>query len=330
MNPLNALSPIVITPGEPAGIGPDIVCKLVASWDGHPLVIVACPKVMASRAAALNLPWQIPLYSDTKNVPVSLLPIDCPNAEPIPGVLNVDHASYVLATLEKATQGCLSGQFSALITGPVHKGILCDAGHAFTGHTEWLQTYSQTQTVLMTFLNPIIPCALLTTHLPLKEVVAHITHDRVCNAIHLLHTSMKRYYQLPAPKIGIAGINPHAGEGGHLGDEEQRVLIPAIRACQAQGIACSNPIPADTLFTPPVRREFDAILSIYHDQGLPVIKALAFGKTTQVSFGLPFLRVSVDHGTALSIAGSGKANHNSLALAVKAALALLDIKETIT
>jgi len=319
--------PIAITPGEPAGVGPDIVCDIASSWTGAPLVIVACPELMAQRAKRLGLAWDIPLYQPNQSVPVSLFPVLCSEPSPIPGQLNPAHADYVLTTLSEASDRCLHGEWAALVTGPVHKGVINDAGIPFMGHTEWLQQQTGTTNVLMTFLNPVIPCALLTTHHPLREVTQHITEDRVYQALHLLHKGMQRFLTLESPRLGIAGVNPHAGEGGHLGDEEITILMPAIDRARADGIDCSDPIPADTLFTPPARKPFDAILSMYHDQGLPVIKALAFGQTTQITLGLPFLRVSVDHGTALGLAGTGRANTQSMKSAITHAISMTQHQE---
>lgn len=319
--------PIAITPGEPAGIGPDIICQTLSSWDGPPLVIVACPELMAHRAKQLGIPWDIPLYNPNQPAPVSLFPVVCSQPSPVAGHLNPAHADYVLNTLAEATDRCMHGEWAALVTGPVHKSVINDAGISFMGHTEWLQEHTGTANVLMTFLNPVIPCSLLTTHHPLRDVTRHITEERVYQALHLLHRGMQTYLTLTSPRLGIAGVNPHAGEGGHLGDEEINVLMPAIERARHDGIHCSDPIPADTLFTPPAREPFDAILSMYHDQGLPVIKALAFGETTQVTLGLPFLRVSVDHGTALHLAGTGNARSESLHLAIAHAVRMTHHQE---
>lgn len=310
--------PLVITTGEPAGIGPDVVIQAAQHHTGMPLVIVADPLLLHERAACLGLRADWPLFDAEQSQRISILPIPlCVPCEP--GVLAADNAPYVLRCLEAAARGCLNDTFSALVTGPVHKGIINQAGLPFAGHTELFAALTDTQTVVMTFLTDFCPVGLMTTHLPLREVPDAITEQLVYESARVLLDAMPTYFSNDKPKLAICGLNPHAGEDGHLGREEIDVMAPAIRRLRQEGHLVDGPLSADSLFAPNNRQQYDAILSPYHDQALPVIKALGFGRGTQTTLGLPFLRLSVDHGTALSLAATGQADTGSLRVALEQA-----------
>lgn len=309
------MKPIAITPGEPAGIGPDIVIQAAQEWKGTPLVVIADPLMMQERALSLGLQCDWPLYDENIEYPVSILPVQT-SVGTEAGKLDPDNVAYVLKTIVKGARGCLNGSFSALVTGPVHKGIINEAGYGFTGQTDFLAELTETPDTVMTFLTDFCPVALMTTHLPLRAVPDAITPERIRASVRQLRTGLQRHFGIKNPHIAVAGLNPHAGEDGHLGREEIDVMIPTIQSLQAEGIRLSGPISADGLFSPISRLQYDAILSPYHDQALPVVKALGFGTGVQMSLGLPLLRISVDHGTALTLAGTGRANHHSLLQAI--------------
>ena len=240
-----------------------------------------------------------------------------------PGRLDAGNAGYVLRTLDRAVAGCLTGEFDAMVTGPVQKSVLNDAGYAFTGHTEYLAEKAGGAAPVMMLVADALRVALATTHLPLHAVPAAITMQKLCYVFETVARSLHESFGIEAPRIAVCGLNPHAGEAGHLGREEVEVIVPAIHAARQRGLALHGPLPADTAFTPTMRDRYDAYISMFHDQGLPVLKALGFGHAVNITLGLPFIRTSVDHGTALDVAGTGRADQGSLrsalALAVKLA-----------
>ncbi len=318
---------IVITPGEPAGVGPDLV--LMAATRPWPvqLVAVADPLFLADRARKLGLEVRVRHWSSEISPHVvgrlPVWPVDL--REPAHcGELASANASYVLETLSTAVKGCLGGQFDALVTGPVHKGIINDSGVSFTGHTEYLATLSKSRRVVMLLTAPGLRVALATTHLPLAGVSSAITRDRVEGSLTVLVRELRRRFGFARPRVAICGLNPHAGEGGHLGTEEIEVIAPAMEAIRRQEAAdLIGPLPADTAFTPSRLASVDAVLAMYHDQGLPVLKHIGFGQAVNVTLGLPFVRTSVDHGTALELAGSGSADPGSLFAALETAIQMV-------
>jgi 4-hydroxythreonine-4-phosphate dehydrogenase len=240
-----------------------------------------------------------------------------------PGHLDKRNARYVLGILDRAIDGAVNGEFAAITTAPVHKGIINDAGIAFTGHTEYLAERTNTPVPVMLLASSELRVALATIHLPLKQVSAAITVDSLCTIATILDADLKKWWRIAQPRIAVCGLNPHAGEGGYLGDEETRVIAPAIARLRNQGIQVAGPLPADTVFVPRVLAGYDAVLAMYHDQGLPVIKHASFDRTVNITLGLPILRTSVDHGTALDLAGTGRADSGSLATAISLAIELL-------
>ena len=314
-----ALPRLALTPGEPAGIGPDL-CVMLAQQD-HPwqLVAVADPKLLQQRARQLHLPLDIIAFDSEAQpephragrLPVLPVKLEVPVAA---GRLNVANARYVLATLDAATDGCMSGVFDALVTGPVHKGVINDAGVAFTGHTEYLAARTGGHPVMM-LATEGLRVALVTTHLPLAQVPQAITRETVSRVVEILHGELIRHFGIKAPRILVCGLNPHAGEDGHLGREEIEVITPVLDEFRGHGWRIEGPLPADTLFTPDKLARADAVLAMYHDQGLPVLKHLGFGRAVNITLGLPIIRTSVDHGTALELAGTGTARVDSLQLA---------------
>jgi 4-hydroxythreonine-4-phosphate dehydrogenase len=326
INTMNkSIMPIVISAGEPAGIGIDLVVMLSQrNWDVQ-LVVITDPQVLIARAQQLALPINIHIFDPKQAAQAStmgniwVLPVYV--AEPcIAGKLNSANSHYVLATLKAAIEGINAGYFSALVTGPVHKGIINEAGIPFTGHTEWLAEQANNVPVVMMLACSALRVALATTHLPLKEVSAAITTTGLSKTLSILHDSLINDFGITQPRILVAGLNPHAGEDGYLGREEIDIITPVCRAAQEKGWLVSNPLPADTLFTPPFLARTDAVLSMFHDQGLPVLKHLGFGNAVNITLGLPFIRTSVDHGTALDLAGTGKAEVGSFITAINTAI----------
>lgn len=314
---------IALTPGEPTGIGPDLCLRLAGHRRDCHVVLIADPDMLAQRAALLNLSWSPrPWQGFTENeARAYLLPVA--TSQPvIPGRLVSAHADYVLKTLEIAVAGCLRGEFHALVTGPVHKGIINDAGIPFTGHTEFLAQRSGAAQPVMMLTCPGLRVALATIHLPLAEVSRHITQPHLTRILQVLHQDLQARFGIPDPAILVCGLNPHAGEGGHLGREEIDVIAPVIAQLQARGLRLHGPVPADTAFLPAQLARVDAVLAMYHDQGLPVLKHHDFAHAVNVTLGLPFVRTSVDHGTALELAGTGQADPSSLAAALDLAVGL--------
>ena len=323
---------IALTPGEPAGIGPDLVVALAQAAQQHEIVAIADPDMLQSRAAILKLPLKIRII-DINEPPrasvageLAVLPIDL-NENVTLGVLSVANAPYILKTLDAAIEGCISNSFSALVTGPVHKSVINDAGIAFSGHTEYLADKTNTEKVVMMLATQGLRVALATTHLPLKDVAAAINEKELIQVIEILHRDLQIQFGIKQPRIYVCGLNPHAGEGGHLGREEIDIIEPALNKLRARGINLVGPLPADTLFTPKYLDHADAVLAMYHDQGLPVLKYKGFGQAVNVTLGLPIIRTSVDHGTALDLAGTGKADLGSLRTALHYAIEMVEARQ---
>ena len=290
------------------------------------LVVIANARLLEERARRLKLPWRSLPFDAQPSSPLetgALPVIDVPMAVPaVAGRLDTANAPYVLRTLEVALDGCLDGRFDAMVTAPVHKGVINDAGVPFTGHTEFFAARTATPRVVMMLIGGGMRVALATTHLAVKDIAAHITRDSLETTLRILHKDLTGRFGFAVPRIAIAGLNPHAGESGHLGREEIDVMIPLLEQLRGEGMQLSGPLPADTLFNPAKLKEFDCVLAMYHDQGLPVLKYASFGHGVNVTLGLPVIRTSVDHGTALDLAGGGKADAGSLHAAIELAAAL--------
>lgn len=291
--------PIAITLGEPAGIGAELVIDLANQGQLDDCVVIG----------DINLLQQLP-----KNIPVKHIPT---HTKVKLGTLNVKNSSYVLKLLDTAAHGCMTGNYSAMVTCPLHKGIINNSGLKFTGHTEYLAELSNTKKVVMMLLNQYMRVALVTTHMPLKEVAQNITSQNIREVMDILITDMRNKFGIVKPKIAVCGLNPHAGEDGHLGMEEIEIVNPLIKSYQDNGHNIIGAIPADTLFTTEKLKGIDAVLAMYHDQGLAPLKYAGFGKSVNITLGLPFIRTSVDHGTALDIAGKNLASSDSLLEAIK-------------
>lgn len=315
------INPIIITPGEPAGIGPDIILYLSQKKINVPIVVCASKKMLYERAKKLNISIKLLEYKKENieiHVPGSLYVLHIDTEQPVvAGKLCIENAIYVLKTLEKACDGCLKGKFSALITGPINKSIINRYGITFKGHTDFLAKKSFCNQVIMMLMTQKMKVALLTRHIPLKQVVKKITKKFLYNTLLLLNTELKTKFNILKPHIFICGINPHAGENGYIGNEEKKIIIPVLKKIKIQGIKITGPLPADTIFQNKYLKKADVILAMYHDQGLPVLKYHGFGKAVNITLGLPFLRVSVDHGSALDLAGTGKCQITSLLEALK-------------
>jgi 4-hydroxythreonine-4-phosphate dehydrogenase len=318
---------IVVTSGEPAGIGPD-ACVLLAqsNWDAD-LVVAGDASVLVAAAAALNVPLRLDRYDpaapSTASRAGTLRVLDLPAAAPvIAGRLDTRNAPAVIAAIDRACDGCLAGEFAAMVTAPVQKSTLMDAGFAFSGHTEYLALRTHAALPVMLLVSGALRVALVTTHLALADVPKAITRERLRATLRIVHEDAARHFGLKQPRIAVLGLNPHAGESGHLGREEIDVLSPVIGELRAAGLDLSGPVPADTAFTPNFLKTADVIVAMYHDQGLPVIKHVGFGNAVNLTLGLPILRVSVDHGTALALARTGRADAGSLRAAVTLAIRL--------
>ncbi|MFM8331938.1 MAG: 4-hydroxythreonine-4-phosphate dehydrogenase PdxA [Candidatus Methylumidiphilus sp.] len=317
---------ILITSGEPAGIGPDL-CVLAAQRH-FPccLAVAGDPEVLAERAHAMGVALglrQVDCAADWAiHSPGQLQVLPVPAAtRPVCGKLDQANAAHVLDMLDTAVRACLGGQVDALVTAPVHKGIINDAGFAFTGHTEHIAQMTGGHPVMM-LATEGLRVALATTHLPLKEVSAAITPDRLSAVIRVLHGDLAGRFGIAAPRILVCGLNPHAGEGGHLGREELEVIEPVLATLRLEGMRLEGPLPADTVFLPKYLARADAVLAMYHDQGLPVLKHMGFGRAVNITLGLPIVRTSVDHGTALELAGTGRIDTGSLEAAIEAAVSM--------
>jgi len=292
---------IALTSGEPAGVGPELCVRVAREARNAELVVIGDRTLLAGAPRVEHVPLARPAT---------------------PGRLDAANARYVLAVLDRAISGCLQGEFAAMVTAPVQKSVINDAGIAFTGHTEYLAERAATEHVVMMLVGGGLRVALATTHLPLSDVPRAITADALLKTLRVLDRDLRQRFRLPQPRILVAGLNPHSGESGHLGREDIEVVRPAIAAARAAGIDASGPIPADTLFVPERLKNADAVLAMYHDQGLPVLKYASFGRGVNVTLGLPFVRTSVDHGTALDLAGTGRADPGSLREALELAIEL--------
>lgn len=325
-----ATKPLVaVTAGEPAGIGPDLCVALAHLTLAARVVIIGDRGLLVERARALGTPVRCVEFQGRVDAPftpgeVSVLHV--PLAVPAePGRLNPGNSAAVLRTLELAADGCRSGIFDAMATAPVHKAVINDAGFPFTGHTEFLAQRLGTDTVVMMLVGGGMRVALATTHLALRDVAASITRKSLESVLRVLHRDLVERFALAHPRIVVAGLNPHAGEGGHLGREEIEVIVPVLDRLREEGVDLRGPIPADTLFQPQYLDSCDCVLAMYHDQGLPVLKYASFGSGVNVTLGLPIIRTSVDHGTALDLAATGKAEVGSMVEAVKLAAALAKV-----
>jgi 4-hydroxythreonine-4-phosphate dehydrogenase len=324
---------IALTSGEPAGVGPELCLTLAEKELPCELVCLGDRSLLEERARSLGLgvvleDWQggkarLARAGRVAQVPGSLAVEHLPLATPsFPGKPDPANAAYVLALIDRAVDGTLAGQFDAMVTAPVHKGVINDAGIAFTGHTEYLAARTGSARPVMLLVAGELRVALATTHLPLRAVSSAITVESLTETATILGRELVGGFGIREPRIAVCGLNPHAGESGHLGDEEQRVIAPAIERMRAAGLRASGPLPADTVFVPQVLAGFDAVLAMYHDQGLPVVKHAGFERAVNVTLGLPLTRTSPDHGTALDLAGSGRADAGSLLAAVDLAARL--------
>ncbi len=331
---------LALTTGEPAGIGPELAVRLATDGatgaaPGHRRVAVGDPELLAERAAALGraldivelAPGEPVPEARSGRLPVWPMALAAPSR---PGVLDTRNADYVLETLDRAVTACRAGEAAGLVTAPLHKAVIREAGHGdFTGHTEYLRDACGVDEVVMMLATDralhaagpdwqgprALRVALATTHLPLREVSEAVTPERLTRILRILDADLRRWFGLVAPRIAVCGLNPHAGEGGHLGREELEVIAPTLASLRREGLTLDGPLPADTLFTPRHLAEADAVLAMYHDQGLPVLKYAGFGRAANITLGLPLVRTSVDHGTALDLAGRGLADPGSLAVA---------------
>jgi 4-hydroxythreonine-4-phosphate dehydrogenase len=325
-----------LTPGEPAGIGPDLCLLLALESQPHALIAIASQDLLAARAAELGLTIRLievapNAWPDSPAPAGTLYVWDTPlGAAVTPGQLDKANAAYVLQTLTRAGQGCLDGTFAGMITAPVHKGVINDGGVAFSGHTEFLAELTNTPQVVMLLATAGLRVALVTTHLPLRDVADAIDRQTLLDVTRILHGDLQRYFGVEHPRILVCGLNPHAGEGGYLGREEIDVIEPTLDALRAEGLDLVGPLPADTLFTPKHLDHCDAVLAMYHDQGLPVLKHKGFGAAVNVTLGLPIIRTSVDHGTALDLAGSGKIDTGSLRVALDTAYSMATHRRSAT
>lgn len=307
--------PIAYTVGDPAGIGSDIILQLSSSIEADNLVCIGDVRAIETRATRLGLAKEF----NSLNI------IDIPvNKLFVCGDPHTDNATGVLSMLDRAIDGCLSGEFSAMITGPLHKGIINDAGIKFSGHTEYLAERTGAERSVMLLASGDLRVALVTTHLPLRAVSDAITPERITQICTILNNDLKTKFAIASPRIVVCGLNPHAGEGGHLGLEEIEVIEPTLKQLRAKGIDVLGPVPADTAFTPTALKGVDVVLAMYHDQGLTVLKSQSFGEASNITLGLPIVRTSVDHGTALDIAGTGKADIGGLKAAINSARAIVN------
>jgi 4-hydroxythreonine-4-phosphate dehydrogenase len=321
---MHSCTRIAVTPGEPAGIGPDLVIALAAEAHADELVVIADPAMLAARARSLGLSLQTRSYDPaaaprpTPAGELVVLPVELENPCE-PGVLNPANSAAVLATIERACRGCMGGEFAAMLTAPVQKSVINEAGIAFSGHTEYLADLCGADMPVMLLVADSLRVALITTHLPLARVPAAITAQRIDRVARILAADLERLFGLSRPRIAVLGLNPHAGESGQLGREEIEIIIPALDALRADGLDIAGPLPADSAFTQESLARCDVVLAMYHDQGLPVLKHAGFGNAVNVTLGLPIIRTSVDHGTALELAGTGRADAGSLKTALRLA-----------
>ncbi|NOX44113.1 MAG: 4-hydroxythreonine-4-phosphate dehydrogenase PdxA [Gammaproteobacteria bacterium] len=322
----------MVTPGEPAGVGPDLCIKLSQKILPYEWIVIADPDLLQQRAKQLNVSIRLsefdqanPINNDRTNNfankeigEIKIIPVKC-DLTVTTGELAQENAEYVLKTIEQAVRYCQENKQSGLVTGPVHKGIINQAGYTFSGHTEYIAVLTNSEQPVMMLQTNDLKVALVTTHLPLHSVSKSITHALLERVIKVLHNDLQSRFNIADPKIFVCGLNPHAGEGGHLGREEIEIITPVIIKLKQERINLVGPLPADTLFTPKYLEQADVILAMYHDQGLPVLKYKGFGNAVNVTLGLPIIRTSVDHGTALDLAGTGQINCDSMELAMRTA-----------
>ena len=319
------MRPLYVTSGEPAGIGPDICLSLAGRVDERPVVVLADMQMLRQRAKQLGNPVELVAYQGQEQSSLSgqLFVEHIPLVEPVElGQLNPANAAYVIEQLRRSAEYAMSGRSVGVATAPVQKSVINDAGIGFSGHTEYYQEFAGVDRVVMMLATKTLRVALATTHLPLRDVPDAITKQRLHQVIDILIHDLKTKFKIATPRILVCGLNPHAGEDGYLGREEIDVINPVLEIYRAQGIDMTLSLPADTLFTPENLKDADAVLAMYHDQGLPVLKSQGFGEAVNITLGLPFIRTSVDHGTALSLAGTGQAKSSSLHVAVDLALDL--------
>jgi len=312
---------LAVTPGEPAGIGPEIVLEFHRQNPGCPIVAVADPNLLEETSRRMGLGVSVQEWqpgADYNGSSLACLPVKLAT-HARPGTLNPHNAPYVLETLRAAVGLVQRGHTAALVTGPVHKGVINDAGIAFSGHTEFLASLAGVEQVVMMLAAPGLRVALVTTHIPLREVADAITAEKLEKVITITWQALRTQFGIATPRLQVLGLNPHAGEGGHLGHEENDVISPLLDRLRADGMRLDGPVPADTAFNPPHIANCDAVVAMYHDQGLPVLKHMGFGRAVNITLGLPFIRTSVDHGTALDLAGSGTADIGSLQQAIRTA-----------
>lgn len=320
---------LAITSGEPAGIGPELIVKISQQDNRHQLVVIGDPNLLKQRAQLLGLPLNVDIFNpDLAATPskaghVLVQPITLATTA-VAGQLDKNNAAYVIETLKQAALGCMEKTFNAMVTPPVHKGIINSAGIPFTGHTEYLQQLTGVDKVVMMLAHADMRVALMTTHLPLSEVSSAITRETIHKVTRILHSDLQDVFGIENPNILVTGLNPHAGEDGHMGREEIDTIIPAIDELRQEGISLKGPLPADTLFTEKYLKHCDAVLAMYHDQGLPVLKYSGFGKAVNITLGLPIIRTSVDHGTAVDIAEYGIADTGSFNVAIDYAIELAE------
>jgi len=320
---------LALTPGEPSGVGPDLLIQLAQEKQQQQIIAFADPDMLAERATMLGLPLNLVEVQDdfVSSTPSELAVITVKVAMPVePGVLNQANAPYVLNCLDAAIASCQEGLCQAMVTGPVQKSIINDAGIKFSGHTEYLAEKTKSDTVVMMLATEELRVALATTHVPLRDVPDAISVELLMPIIDVLYQDLQNKFGIKQPTILVSGLNPHAGEGGHIGQEEINVIAPVIRHYREAGRNIIGPLPADTLFTQKHLLDADAVLVMYHDQGLPVLKYQGFGRAANITLGLPIIRTSVDHGTALDIAGTGLADIGSLHAAIKVAVQMASVQ----
>ncbi len=324
---MKKIARMILTPGEPAGIGPDIVIKSAQlTWNAE-LIVIADPALLLERAKQLNLPLTLMPFDreapSEAQQPGFLKIISLPLNQTVKaGHLNPENSDYVIQSLTMASDLCQQKIGQAIVTGPVHKGVINEAGIPFTGHTEFFARQSGKNLSLMLFVTPQTKVALMTTHLPLSKVPAAITQEKLRATLQLLYSELSQKFGLTHPRMTVCGLNPHAGEQGHLGREEIDIISPVLNELRNQNRNITGPVPADTVFTDQSLQTCDAVLAMYHDQALPVVKYMSFGHAVNVTLGLPYIRTSVDHGVALDVAGTQKADESSLVEAIKLAIAL--------
>ncbi|MFK7793857.1 MAG: 4-hydroxythreonine-4-phosphate dehydrogenase PdxA [Gammaproteobacteria bacterium] len=318
-----SIQPLAITAGEPAGIGFDIILQSASKLTD--CIIIADTQELINRAQLLNI--DVELCEHTPKTPMQLRVKHVPvTAKVACGQLNTHNAKYVLACLDEALRGISTNEYSAIVTAPLHKGVINDAGIPFTGHTEYLAAHTNSEVVMLLVADQV-RVALATTHLPLSQVPQAITPELIHKVVTILHQDLISKFGIDKPRIGVCGLNPHAGEQGHLGKEEIEIIDPALTKLKNSGINVTGPFPADTIFTPKQLQLVDAVLAMYHDQGLPTLKHIGFGNAVNTTLGLPIVRTSVDHGTALDLAGTGKSDAGSLLAAVDLARIQVNIKK---